>query len=46
MVSKCESLKCMGTPPSLPAMFSEGDNFRDYLFAYQDEEVFPKWYLL
>ena len=33
----------MGTPPALSAMFSKGDNFRDFLFAYQEDEVFPKW---
>ena len=36
----------MGTPPSLSAMFSKGDNFGAFLFAYLENEVFPKWGLL
>ena len=36
----------MGTPQSFPAMFSKGDNFRDFPFAYLEGAVFPKWNLL
>ena len=36
----------MGIPPAFSAMFSKGDNFRDFLFVYQEDEVFPKWGLL
>ena len=36
----------MGVPPSFSAMFSKGDNFRDFLFAYLEDDVFPKWSLL
>ena len=36
----------MGTPPSFSAMFSKGDNFCDSLFAYLEDEVFPKLGLL
>ena len=39
-------LKCMGTHPFFPAMFSKGDSFRDFLFAYQEDEDFSKWGLL
>ena len=35
-------LRCMGTPPF---MFSKGDNFRDFLFAYLEDGVFQKWIL-
>ena len=35
-------LRCMGTPPSFSAMFSKGDNFCDFWFAYLEDEVFPK----
>ena len=41
-----KQLRGMGTPPSFFAMFSKGDNFRDFLFAYLEEEIFPKWGLL
>ena len=34
------TLRCMGTLPSLSAIFSKGDNFRNFLFAYQEDEVF------
>ena len=33
----------MGEPPSFPAMFSKRDNFRDFLFASLDDEVFLHW---
>ena len=36
-------LRCMGTPPSFTAMFSKGDNFRDFLLAYLENIVFLKW---
>ena len=36
----------MGTPPYCSAIFSKGDNFHDFLFAYPEDEVFPKWGLL
>ena len=36
----------MATPTSVSAMFSKGDNFNDSLFAYLEDEVFPKWGLL
>ena len=36
----------MGTPPSFSAMFSNKDSFRDFLFAYLEDEDFPKWGLL
>ena len=39
-------LKCMGIPPSFSPMFTKGDNFRDFLFAYLEDDVFPKWRLL
>ena len=41
-----KQLRCMGIPPSFFAMFSKGDNFRDFLFAYLEDEIFPKWGLL
>ena len=31
---------------SISAMFSKGDNFPDFLFAYLKKEVIPKWGLL
>ena len=40
------ALRCMGTPPSYSAMLSKGDNFCEFLFAYLEDEVFPKWGLL
>ena len=40
------TLKCMGTPPSFSAMFSKGDNFFYFLFAYLEDKVFPKMGLL
>ena len=37
----------MGTPPSFfLAMFLKGDNFRDFLFSFLDDEVLLKWGLL
>ena len=39
-------VRCLSTPPSFSAMFSKGDNSRDFLLAYLEEEVFPKWGLL
>ena len=39
-------LRYMGTPPSFSAMFSKGDNFHDFLFAYLEDKVFQKWGLL
>ena len=36
----------MGTPPSFSAMFSKGDNFRDFLFAYLEDEILSKLVLL
>ena len=33
----------IGTPPSFSAIFSNGDNFCNFLFAYLEDEVFPKW---
>ena len=32
-------LRCMGTSLSFSAMFSKGDNFRDFLFDYLKDEV-------
>ena len=29
----------MGPPPSFSAMFSKEDNFRDFLFAYLEDEA-------
>ena len=46
MSANGEDLRCIGTPPSHSAMLTKGDNFRDFLFAYLDDEVFPKWGLL
>ena len=36
----------MGTPLSFFAIFSKGDNFRDFLFVHLEDKVFPKWDLL
>ena len=36
----------MGTAESFSAMFLKGDNFRDFLFAYLEDEVFPNCSLL
>ena len=36
------NLRCMATPQSFFAMFSKGDNFRDFLFAYLEDKDFPK----
>ena len=33
----------MGSLLSFSAMFSKGNNFRDFLFAYPENEVFPRW---
>ena len=41
-----QQLRYMGTSPSFSAMFLKGDNFRDFLFAYLEDKVFPKWGLL
>ena len=41
-VTPLSILRCMGTPPSFSTMFSKGDNFCDFLFAYLEDEVFPK----
>ena len=41
-----KKLRCMGSSPSFPTMFSKGDNFHDFLFAYLEGEVFPKRGLL
>ena len=39
--------RCMETPPSFSTIFfQKGDNFCDFLFAYQEDKVFPKWGLL
>ena len=38
-----ELLGCIGIPPSFSSMFSKGDNFLDFLLAYLEDEVFPKW---
>ena len=35
--------KVYGYTPSFSAMFSKGDNFRDFPFAYLRNQVFPKW---
>ena len=35
----------MGTSPSLPTMFSKGDNFHDSLFAYLEDSL-QNWGLL
>ena len=35
--------KVYGYTTSFSAMFSKGDNFGDFLFAYLRDEVFPKW---
>ena len=34
-------LRCQGAPPSFSAMFSEGDNFHDFLFVYLEDSL-PK----
>ena len=39
-------LRCMSTPRSFSAMFSKGDKFRGFLFAYLKDEVCAKWGLL
>ena len=39
-------LRFMGTPPSFFPIFSKGDNFHDFLFAYLEDKVFPKRGLL
>ena len=36
----------MGTSSSFSAMFSRRDSFRDFLFAYMEDKVFPKLNLL
>ena len=36
----------MSTPPSFSAIYSKGDNFCDFLFAYLNDKVFSKWGLL
>ena len=41
-----ETLRCICIQPSFYAMFSKGDNFCDFLFAFLEVEVFPKWGLL
>ena len=33
----------MGKAPSFFVMFSKRDNFRDFLFAYLQDELFPKY---
>ena len=33
-------LRCMGTPPFFSTMFSKGDNFDDFLFAYLEVQLF------
>ena len=33
----------MGSSPNFSAMFLKGDNFRDLLFAYLEDEIIPKW---
>ena len=37
------TLRCLGTSPTFSAMRLKGDNFRDFLFAYLEDEVFQKW---
>ena len=39
-------LRCKDTPPSFSTMFSKGDNFCNFLSAFLEDEVFPKWGLL
>ena len=39
-------LRYIGTPPSFSAMFSKEDNFRDILFHYLEDKIFPNWGLL
>ena len=34
-----KTLKCMGTPPCLVALFSKGDNFCDFLFPSMANEI-------
>ena len=36
----------MGIPTSISALFSKGDNYCDFLFAYLEDEVLSKWGLL
>ena len=36
----------MGPSPSFSAIFSKGDNFRDFLSVHLEDEVFPQWSLL
>ena len=46
-VGSLNILRCMmSTSPSFSAMFSKGDNLRDFLFAYLEDKLFPKWGLL
>ena len=40
------ALRFFVTPPSFSAMFSKGDDFHDFLFAYLEDKDFPKWGLL
>ena len=39
-------IRCMCTLPCFPAIFTKGDNFRDFLFAYLEDEIFQKRDLL
>ena len=45
-VANIVNFKVYGIPPTFSAMFSKGDNFRGFLFAYLEDEVFPIWGLL
>ena len=36
----------MSTPPYFPTIFTKGNNFHDFLFAYLDDLALPKWDLL
>ena len=41
---KCVSviLRCMSRPPSFPVIFTKGNNFCEFQFAFLDNVVFSK----
>ena len=47
--SKCPNIldrRCIGIPSYFPAIFTKGNNFCDFLFAFLDDEALQKWGLL
>ena len=46
IINTLQHIRCMGTPQFFSTMFRKGDNFRDFLFAYLTDKVFPIWTLL